>query len=343
MIRIIVFSVLALAMIFSASKVQAEVITVFATRDTWFDIEDPNTPKGFDETMTTIQSVEGEGPIFMLKQHIVLKFDWDAVPGFYGSTINSAVLRMQYAGDFNGLVAHSGVIHNVQADWDEATATYNLGGPAGPGHGILVANDNGLNFYGTGGFFNIGGEADTILEWNLESEDGADLDANGGQMSDDRLGLISMYASGDYRGSGSWPAQGTDIVNPNYGILIRTGNNFQTFYTKENTVDALKPQIVLDYEPFDPNAQIPGDANGDGMVDVADLGVLGANFNQSDMTLSDGDFNDDGIVDVADLGILGANWSASQATGNTSALVPEPTTLSLLAMSVLVVGRRRRA
>ena len=87
---------------------------------------------------------------------------------------------------------------------------------------------------------------------------------------------------------------------------------------------------------------IPGDANGDGMVDVADLGVLGANFNQSNMTFADGDFNDDGIVDVADLGILGANWSASQAAGNTSALVPEPTTLSLLAMSVLMVGRRRR-
>ena len=54
------------------------------------------------------------------------------------------------------------------------------------------------------------------------------------------------------------------------------------------------------------------------------------------------DANFDGLVDVADLGILGANWSASQATGNASALVPEPATLSLLAMSVLVVGRRQR-
>ena len=58
--------------------------------------------------------------------------------------------------------------------------------------------------------------------------------------------------------------------------------------------------------------------------------------------LEPGDFNDDGIVDVAGLGILGANWTASQAIGNASALVPEPATLSLLVMSVLVVGRRRR-
>ena len=56
-----------------------------------------------------------------------------------------------------------------------------------------------------------------------------------------------------------------------------------------------------------------------------------------------GDANDDDITDVADLGILGANWTASQATGNAPALVPEPTTLSLLMMSVLVAVRRRQA
>ena len=84
---------------------------------------------------------------------------------------------------------------------------------------------------------------------------------------------------------------------------------------------------------------IPGDANFDGLVDVADLGIVGANFNADDMQWNTGDFNLDGTTDVAD---LGANWTASQTTGNASALVPEPTTLSFLAMSVLVVGRRRR-
>ena len=89
-------------------------------------------------------------------------------------------------------------------------------------------------------------------------------------------------------------------------------------------------------------AAAPGDANFDGIVDVADLGILGANFNADDMQWDTGDFNLDSTTDVADLGILGANWSASQSTGNASALVPEPTTLSLLAMSVLAVSRRRR-
>jgi len=123
----------------------------------------------------------------------------------------------------------------------------------------------------------------------------------------------------------------SDFMQTINGIFIwhDTSNTRNSGYI-DNITLALEPVFV------------PGDANGDGIVDVADLGVLGANFNQSDMTFADGDFNDDSLVDVADLGILGANWTASQTTGNASALVPEPTTLSLLAMSVLVVGRRRR-
>ena len=34
------------------------------------------------------------------------------------------------------------------------------------------------------------------------------------------------------------------------------------------------------------------------------------------VTVAPNAFNDDGIIDVADVGILGANWTASQATGN---------------------------
>jgi len=90
------------------------------------------------------------------------------------------------------------------------------------------------------------------------------------------------------------------------------------------------------------NRRLIGDFNCDGLVDVADLGIIGANFNGSEVTYVDGDANLDGGVDVADLGVVGANWSASQSTGNASALVPEPITLSLLAMSLFVVGRRRR-
>jgi archaellum component FlaF (FlaF/FlaG flagellin family) len=55
-------------------------------------------------------------------------------------------------------------------------------------------------------------------------------------------------------------------------------------------------------------AQIPGDANGDSMVDVGDLGILAANYGGSDKTWAQGDFNGDKLVDVGDLGILAAHY-----------------------------------
>jgi hypothetical protein len=55
--------------------------------------------------------------------------------------------------------------------------------------------------------------------------------------------------------------------------------------------------------------KILGDANGDGVVDVGDLGILAANYGvTSGATWAMGDFNDDGVVDVGDLGILAANY-----------------------------------
>ncbi len=88
---------------------------------------------------------------------------------------------------------------------------------------------------------------------------------------------------------------------------------------------------------------VSGDANFDGIVDVADLGIIGANFNTTTGNgVDDGDLNGDGVVDVADLGIIGASWSTAETAGSSTTVVPEPTTLSLFAISVLMVGYRWR-
>jgi endonuclease I len=60
---------------------------------------------------------------------------------------------------------------------------------------------------------------------------------------------------------------------------------------------------------------LAGDANGDGSVDVGDLGILAANYGGSNKNRSQGDFNWDGIVDVSDLGILAANYGTGSASG----------------------------
>jgi hypothetical protein len=80
---------------------------------------------------------------------------------------------------------------------------------------------------------------------------------------------------------------------------------------------------------------VPGDINGDGLVDVADYDVWAANVGATGATWSQGDLNGDGLVDVADYDI----WAAD--VGNTAA-APEPATLSLLALGGLAVLRRRK-
>jgi hypothetical protein len=58
-----------------------------------------------------------------------------------------------------------------------------------------------------------------------------------------------------------------------------------------------------------------GDANLDGRVDIADLGILAVNWQQTGRYWHQGDVNRDGMVDIADLGILAANWQAGAGGG----------------------------
>ena len=70
-------------------------------------------------------------------------------------------------------------------------------------------------------------------------------------------------------------------------------------------------RIACNESAINPVADIPGDANHDGMVDVSDLGILAANYGiASGASWTQGDFNGDGAVDVSDLGILAANYGA---------------------------------
>jgi ELWxxDGT repeat protein len=53
---------------------------------------------------------------------------------------------------------------------------------------------------------------------------------------------------------------------------------------------------------------VSGDSDLDGKVDVADLGRLASNWQQTPRNWSEGDFDYSGSVDVNDLGILASNW-----------------------------------
>ena len=83
---------------------------------------------------------------------------------------------------------------------------------------------------------------------------------------------------------------------------------------------------------------LPGDLNGDGAVNSADLDLIRGNWGT---TNSAGDANDDGIVNSGDLDIVRANWGATAA-----AATPEPSTFMLLmtlGLMTTVFSRRSRS
>jgi hypothetical protein len=92
---------------------------------------------------------------------------------------------------------------------------------------------------------------------------------------------------------------------------------------------------------------LPGDAIGEGKVDINDLTIVLAHYGQSSgMSWSTGDFTGDGTVDINDLTIVLANYGETigASAAGTSA-VPEPSCLVLVGIAVarwLACARRRR-
>jgi hypothetical protein len=66
-----------------------------------------------------------------------------------------------------------------------------------------------------------------------------------------------------------------------------------------------------------------GDANLDGEVNIADLGILAANWQGTGKYWFHGDSNYDGLVNIADLGILAANWQKNLAASPGIVIVEE--------------------
>ncbi|KKM77706.1 hypothetical protein LCGC14_1367340, partial [marine sediment metagenome] len=71
-------------------------------------------------------------------------------------------------------------------------------------------------------------------------------------------------------------------------------------------------QAIVTPEPVEAEAAPPppilGDINGDGAVNITDLGIIATNWGRDGLTREDGDFTGDGTVTVTDLGVVASNW-----------------------------------
>ena len=133
-----------------------------------------------------------------------------------------------------------------------------------------------------------------------------------------------------------------------YTLISAIGGVVGNFATEDFSSAPLDAGLAWDVL-YNPNnvqllvvAALPGDANGDGVVDLLDLDILGANFGMSPANYGQGDFNGDNVVDLLDLDILGANFGAMAAEAMSQS-VPEPTAALLAGwLLTLILGRQQR-
>ena len=108
------------------------------------------------------------------------------------------------------------------------------------------------------------------------------------------------------------------------GVLLDVGDVTDPNY---NTTSKIKYQDLYTF-----GSSLPGDANRDGKVTFADYIALELGFGTSG-GWSAGDFNGDGIVNFKDYIILESNFNRG---------VPEPATMSLVALGGLAMLKRRK-
>ncbi|MEM6334139.1 MAG: chondroitinase-B domain-containing protein [Planctomycetota bacterium] len=143
---------------------------------------------------------------------------------------------------------------------------------------------------------------------------------------------------GDVDGDGDLDLQDIDLLAANFGLAAPSET--QGDLDGDGDVDLEDLRVLVE----DLIGTVMGDANLDYATNTSDLAILASNFGATANSWGAADFNGDGFVNTGDLAILAGGFGASVATANaTSAPVPEPASMALLACGLGLATARRRA
>jgi hypothetical protein len=230
--------------------------------------------------------------------------------------------------------------------WNVTTMQFSLG-TGGNLSGTLYQSpgaltQNGANVFQTSFTPNDPQYYDT--SWNVSMNDSARTTILGNSDYPNTAGAGSVASQTSTSASVAW-----GDVNGNTNTTGDGSFSIGRITIKGNTGAYLNGYVAgninLNNAQIFHNVYIPilGDINGDGVVNQTDLNVVTQNFLST--TAPQADFNDDGVVNQTDLNAITQDFLNNLAAPPGAALgslVPEPTSMALLAGASLMLVKRRR-
>jgi hypothetical protein len=191
----------------------------------------------------------------------------------------------------------------------------------------------------------------STLEWTLGPDPDNYINVDGGIVTIDGALTIRLLDGG-----GSLAGENVALFSTFFGasfdptqitIEAPAGWSWDTLVGGEPDIQYIDDEFIVLKNLSTGIVVVPGDTNGDQIVDDADLAIFKAQFggDWNGVALEDPDYDNDGDVDIDDFVVLRANFGTGVVPAPLApdfSATPEPATMSLLAIGGLLVIRRRR-